>query len=155
MKQLRSKPATSQKRRAVAAVEMAIALPLLVLMLLGTIDLGQFVNVGQVVSNASRVGARKASAHSTKTVAEVEAEVVNYLDNYFPGQSAATIDGATTVSVAFDNGTALSGNDFEFMEEGVKLIVTVQFDYSAVRWVNGITQLDNRPLTVTTTIRRL
>lgn len=155
MKQLRSQPATLQKRRAVAAVEMAIALPLLVLLLLGTIDLGQFVNVGQVVSNASRVGARKASVKATKTVADVEAEVINYLDHYFPGRSTSEIQNATTVSVMFANGTALSGNDLAFLEDGVKMIVTVQFDYSAVRWVNGITQLDNRPLTVATTIRRL
>lgn len=155
MKRIRSKTANTPQRRAVAAVEMALALPLLVLMLLGTIDLGQFVNVGQVISNASRIGARKASVNATKTVAEVEAEVINYLDNYFPGQSTATLQNATTVNVALGNGTALSGNDLAFLDDGVKMVVTVQFDYSAVRWVNGITQLDNRPLVVATTIRRL
>ncbi|MBD3672670.1 MAG: pilus assembly protein [Planctomycetaceae bacterium] len=155
MKRLRSKPIAPHKRNAVAAVEMAVSLPLLVLLLLGTIDLGQFMNVGQVVSNASRIGARKASVHRTKDISEVKAEVLNYLGYYFPNQSASTLSGATTVKVALENGTTLSGTDLTYVEDGVRVVVSVQFNYSAVRWIKGIPQLDSRALNVDTTIRRL
>jgi Flp pilus assembly protein TadG len=48
-------------RNGIAAVECAIVAPLLVLLLLGAIDLGQYVNVYQKVSDASRAGARIAA----------------------------------------------------------------------------------------------
>jgi len=154
MNDLRNHDNQSQDRRGIAAVEMAVSLPLLVIMLLGAIDLGQFVNSGQVISNASRVGARKAAHHDTKSLSEVEAEVVNYLDTYFPNKSTSEIQSATTVSVTLADGTTVGSNGLPNLE-GIKLVVTVQFMYSSVRWINGITQLDNRPISVSTTIRRL
>ena len=36
-----------------------------------------------------------------------------------------------------------------------KVQVTVALNYAAVRWVNGITMLNKRPISVTTTMRRL
>jgi len=145
----------NNRRQGVAAVELALALPLLVLMMLGTIDLGQFVNVGQVISNASRVGARKAALFDTKTDSQVESEVVSYLNNYFPKQSAATLQGATTVSISRADGTSVSGNALGSVPEGEKLQVTVRFNYAATRWIQGITDLDGRSIQVTTTIRRM
>jgi len=146
---------SSNPREGIAAVEMALALPLLVLMLLGTIDLGQFVNVGQVISNASRVGARKAAVFDTKTVAQVESEVVSYLDSYFPRQSASTVQGATTVSVNRADGSSVAGNALRLVPEGEKLQVTVRFNYASTRWIQGITRLNGRSIQVTTTIRRM
>jgi len=146
---------TVNQRTGVAALELALALPLLVLMMLGTIDLGQFVNVGQVISNASRVGARKAALSDTKTVAEVESEVVNYLNSYFPKQSASTLQNATTVSVSRSDGTSVSSNALGSITTGEKLQVTVRFDYSATRWIQGLSALNGGDIQVTTTIRKM
>ncbi len=47
--------------RGAAAVEFALLLPLLLLILLGTIDWGYFFFIEQLVTNASREGARAGS----------------------------------------------------------------------------------------------
>ena len=52
-----------------ATVELAIVLPVLMIFALGTIDAGQFANVNQIVSTASREGARVAARNATDDVA--------------------------------------------------------------------------------------
>lgn len=49
------------KRKGAAVVEFAIIAPVLVMLILGMIEVGRFVNANQVVTNASREGARRAS----------------------------------------------------------------------------------------------
>src|SRR5437763_9509107 len=48
-------------RRGIAAVEAAVALPLLVILLLGTWEVGRLVEVMQIMCNATREGARLAA----------------------------------------------------------------------------------------------
>jgi hypothetical protein len=48
----------SRKRRGVAAVEFAVILPLLLLLLVGIWELGRIIHVQQTVNNAARDGAR-------------------------------------------------------------------------------------------------
>ena len=86
-------------RRGAAAVECAMVSPLLVLIVLGAIDIGQFLNVSQVVDNSAREGARKAIRSSTTSVADVESVVESYLGDYFPGVSSSDIASATAVTV--------------------------------------------------------
>ena len=155
MRVLRSHRQSDRTRRGIAAVEMALATPGLVLMLLGTIDLGQFVSVGQVVSNSSRVAARKASRFDTKNVSEVQAEVVNYLKNYFPNKTATQLTNATTVTVTNAAGATVSGTGLGAIPDGQKLKVKVVFTYGTVRWVTGIPELNNNSLVVETTARRM
>ncbi len=52
-------------RRAVAAVEAAVALPILLLFLAAVIDLGRLAKMADCVSNAARNGAQYGSANST------------------------------------------------------------------------------------------
>jgi Flp pilus assembly protein TadG len=68
-----------KQRSAVAAVECAIVLPLLTLLVLGAIDVGQFANVYQKVSDASREGARAAARYGTETTSQVKSTVMSYL----------------------------------------------------------------------------
>ncbi|MGB6041722.1 MAG: TadE family protein, partial [Pirellulales bacterium] len=49
-----------KKRRGVAAVEFALVAPLFVLMVMGMIEVGRAIMVQQVLTNASREGARRA-----------------------------------------------------------------------------------------------
>ena len=65
------------RRKGVATVELALTVPILLILLLGAIDTGQYANVYQTVSNASREGARVAARGGTFNVSAVEASVVN------------------------------------------------------------------------------
>lgn len=57
-------------RKGQAAVEMALVLPLLLLILLGILEFGRILSGWMVISNASREGARAAALGSTNTVIE-------------------------------------------------------------------------------------
>ena len=143
------------RRRGAAAVEFAVAAPVLVLLVLGMIDVGQFMNVGQVISNASRVGARKAARFDTKVVTDVRTEVLDYLEDYLTGVSRASIDGALTVTVKDSGGSTISGNGLASMSSGDQVQVQVQFNFGTVRWFDGFDGLDNKNLSATSMMRRL
>jgi Flp pilus assembly protein TadG len=68
----------SRGRRGVAAVELALVLPLLFFFLLGAWEVGRLVQINQIVSNAAREGARQAST-GTITYDQVNTVVINYL----------------------------------------------------------------------------
>ncbi|HUT14609.1 MAG TPA: TadE family protein [Thermoguttaceae bacterium] len=60
----------SRRRRGVAAVEMAIILPLLVTIVLGCVDLGRFAHAFIAVNNAARAGAGFACLHPFTTTTQ-------------------------------------------------------------------------------------
>ena len=123
-------------------------------MMLGAIDVGQFVNVNQVVSNASREGARVACKFDTTNSATVTAAVENYLAAFYPGQSSGAISAATTVSVTNDAGTPVAGGDITTIAEGDPVRVVVSFQFDTVRWMQGMTYLTGQNVTTTTIMRR-
>jgi Flp pilus assembly protein TadG len=138
----------------VAAVEFALIAPLMVAVVMGTIDVGQFVNVGQLVSNVSREGARMASRNGTATVAEVETTVRNYIANSFPNLSDSEVAAATQVTVLDSNSSTISGGDLTTISSGSSISVQVVFNFDAVRWVRGVDYMDGQSLRVTTVMRR-
>jgi Flp pilus assembly protein TadG len=86
---------TSQ--RGAAAVEFAIILPLLVSLVLGTIDWGYYFFVQQVVTNAAREGARVGTLYDPTSpgadalaVADAEATARSYLDGAGLAAAGAT-----------------------------------------------------------------
>lgn len=80
-----------RKERGAAAVEMAIVLPLLLLIIGGIVDFGRAYYLNSVITNASREGARMVAMGYT--VPEANARV---------GQAApATSTGGLTVNRAF------------------------------------------------------
>jgi Flp pilus assembly protein TadG len=66
------------RRRAVAAVEFAALLPLILTLLLGIWDLGRLIEIQQLLTNAAREGGRQASTGQL-TNSEVQAVVAQYL----------------------------------------------------------------------------
>ena len=80
-------PAGRQREGGAAAVEFALVLPLLMMLLLGTIDWGFYFWQVQVCTNAAREGARVGSLYRPTdldfSVAQSEAEnaVSNYITN--------------------------------------------------------------------------
>jgi len=141
-------------RRAAAIVEFALTAPLLFLLLLGAIDVGQFVNAGQVVSDASREGARLAARADTTSVDEVESAVLTYLGNCYPNMSSEALATATGVSVTDAEGDTISGTNLSSVATGAAINVDVTFQFDAVRWLNGVNFAANKVLQTTTMARR-
>src|SRR5262245_25544717 len=67
-------------RRGTAIVEAAIMLPLVVILLLGTWELGRISEVQQILNNGVREGARQAAA-GVMTNSQVQSVVTNYVKN--------------------------------------------------------------------------
>ena len=105
-------------RRGVAAVEFAIVSPFLILLIFGIIEFGRAIMVQQVLTSASREGARRAVLEEA-TASEVTTVVSDYLTN-------CSIAGATvTVSP-----TPLTSAGF-----GDPVTVTVSVPYDQVSWI--------------------
>lgn len=60
-----------QKERGAVAVEMAMVLPLLLLILIGTMEFGRVFNVQNSLTQAAREGARHAAIHYNKADLDV------------------------------------------------------------------------------------
>ncbi len=149
----KSRRRPSVSRRGAAAVECAIIAPLLTLLLLGAIDVGQFANMYQKVSDASRHGARVAAKNGTATTAAVETAVMNYLQQACPNLAPAEIDSATTVTVMNSAGTSMSGS-LAAVTTGSQIRVQVTMQFEPVRLISGFEGLDGSQLTTTTRMRR-
>ena len=126
-----------RQRRAAAAVEFAIVAPVFFLLILGMIEYGRMVMVQQVITNASREGARQAVLDGA-TTAEVTTVVNDYL-------TSGSISGAT-VTVTPDPPT-----NAEF---GDPVTVSVSIPFSQVSWLPSPMYLGGKTLTATTVMRR-
>lgn len=136
---MRLPPRAARRRRrsAVAAVELALTLPLLTILLLGIWELGRAIQVYQVVSNAAREGARQAaSAKYTKD--EVRQAVFEYLQranvqlsDTLPPASVTLAN--TNATIVVENlttgGETLDANQLDRMQ------VTVAVPVRNFRWV--------------------
>ncbi len=120
------------------------------ILVLGIIDVGQFVNVGQTVSNVSRKGARLAARNTTLNTSEVEAAVSSYVTAIYPSIPASAIQ----VTVLDGAGGAIAGADLTTINTGSPISVQVVLQFDPVRWLTGLTLLDNRTITTTTVTRR-
>lgn len=129
-------------RAGAAAVEMAFALPLMLLLLVGTWEVGRMVEAQQVVSNAAREGARQAAA-GKKTYDEIKAMVLAHLEQN--GIQTTDSGGATNVEVGIantttgDSGTSGSGQAANYNPQNAAqlddLECTVTLPYANVQWV--------------------
>jgi Flp pilus assembly protein TadG len=88
---IRSSTRRFQPRRGTAAVELAVVAPLVVGLLVGLLEVGRLVQANQIVSNAAREGARKAST-GINSYSDVQTAVANYLTNAgITNQSGLTV----------------------------------------------------------------
>lgn len=70
-----------QNNRGVAAVELAICLPILILLVCGSIEFGLLFYNQQVITNASREGVRAGIVTETET-----ADIIQIVENYCNGK---------------------------------------------------------------------
>ena len=127
-------------RRGTAAVEFALVAPIFFLLILGMIEIGRAVMVQQIITNASREGARLAVLPGT-TGQEVVTRVGDILDD-------SGISGATT-QVLGENDTPIDPQSSGYGEV-IKVRVSVPF--SNVSWLPGAKYV-NGDLTATTVMR--
>jgi Flp pilus assembly protein TadG len=128
--------------------------PILVILILGIVDVGQYVNVGQTVSNASREGARVAARTTTLSVSDVENSVSGYLAESFAGVPSETLSEAVDVNVTDGYGCSIADGDLTAVAAGSPLSVEVTLSFNAVRWLNGVGLANDRTLSITTVMRR-
>lgn len=126
-----------RNRRATAAVEFAIVAPVFLLLVFGMIEYGRMVMVYQVLTNASREGARVAVLDGAST-ASVTANVNTYLSN-------GTITGATVTVTPNPPSTAQYGDP---------VTVTVSIPFNQVSWLPSPMYLGGKTLTSSTVMRR-
>ena len=105
------------KRNGVAAVEFAVVAPVFFLLVIGFIELGRAMMVQQVLTNASRVGARNATMLNSTEQGVIDT-VSDYAENVsIPG---------TTVTCSPSPAVAAAGD---------QMTVTVSVPFSEVTWM--------------------
>jgi Flp pilus assembly protein TadG len=131
-----------RNRQGAAAVEFAVVAPVFFLMIFGMIEIGRAVMVQQIITNASREGARIAVLDSTTPTHDtVVNSVKSYLQNGGVSGSAATV--------------TISPNEPTSAGYGQPVTVTVQIPFSSVSWLpTPIFLGSTSKLTASTVMRR-
>jgi len=118
----------TSRRDAVAAVEFAVTLPLLLLLLVGIWEVERIVQVKQIVSNAAREGARAAST-GTNDYDEIRTLVLNYLTNSGINNTGVAVE---VKNITKDSsGTTYDPSAATQLD---RLEVTVSLPFDNVRW---------------------
>jgi hypothetical protein len=135
------KPCRSYRRnrRAASAVEFALIAPVFFLLILGMVEYGRMVMIQQVITNASREGARQAVLDGATTEG-VQELVADYLEL---GQVASA---SAVVTVSPNPPT-----DAEF---GDPITVTVAIPFDEVSWLPSPMYLGGQTMRATTVMRR-
>ncbi|MCA9020570.1 MAG: pilus assembly protein [Planctomycetaceae bacterium] len=144
----------NSKRRGIAAVECALVIPLLVMIAMGTIDVSQYVNVAQLVNDASYEGARRASQNNVLNQSEVEQAVLNYFSGQFPNMASGEIGSALTVNIRDSIDASIPNGNLETIPSGSAVSVQVIFQFNSVRWLSGFAGLNGVSIETTTVMRR-
>ena len=118
-------------------MEFAVVAPLFFLLILGMVEFGRMMMVQQVLTNASREGARIAVLDNT-TTSDVTTAVENYL-------SSGTISGAT-ITITPDPPSSAG--------YGQPVTVTVSVPFDQVSWLPSPMFLGGNTLEATTVMRR-
>jgi Flp pilus assembly protein TadG len=126
-----------KKRRGAAVVEFALVAPLFFLLVLGMIEYGRMVMVQQILTNASREGARRAVLDGIAD-ADVQTAVGTYLTD--TSITGATVTVATNAPVAPDYAESRT--------------VTVTIPFSQVSWLPSPMYLGSYTMSASTTMRR-
>jgi len=125
-------------RRGAAIVEFAVVAPVFLNLFVGTVELSRAIVVQQLLTNASREGARVGGYSTTMSTATVTSAVNTYLSN--EGITGAT----TTVS---PNPPSLAAN-------GSPVSVTVSIPFNNVSWLPSPFYLGGQTLSATSVMCR-
>jgi len=115
------------RRRGVAAVEMAVVLPVFVTVTLGMIELGRAVMVAQLMTNAAREAARMAIIDGSTNTS------VSNAATSFMASAAKVSQGDVTVTIT--TSTSGGGNDVANAKPQDLVTVNLSVPYSKVSWI--------------------
>jgi Flp pilus assembly protein TadG len=118
-----------------AAVEMALLLPILIILIFGAIEFGVFMYDQQVLTNASREGARAGIVQQSPSV--TVGEIQQIVSDYASGRLITFGSGGTVPSTVVSAGTG----DF-----GSPVTVTATYDYEFFVTGNLIPGFDGQRL---------
>jgi len=131
LKPVKRKHVIWRDNRGAAAIEMALVLPILVVLVLGIMEFGILMFSQQVIVNASREGARQGIVLATPR--PTEGDVQNVVANY-NGLAVVTVEGAGGAT-------------------GTNLTVSVNYPYQFIALNNFVPGLpDPFPLTASATM---
>jgi Flp pilus assembly protein TadG len=128
----------NDSRRGAALVEFAVVMPVFLVFIVGMIEIGRAIMVQQLITNASREGARIAGYDSTTQTSTITSAVNTSLSN------VKITNATTTVSPDPPSGAS----------DGQQVSVTVSIPYAQVSWVPSPFFLKNRTLQATSVMRR-
>ncbi len=124
-------------RRGAAVVEFAIVAPVLLLLVFGMIEYGRLIMVQQVLTNATREGARRAVLDGATTSA-VTSVVTDYLSTSHISGAVITVTPNPPSNAAF----------------GEPVTVSAQVSFSEVSWLPTPMFLSGKTMSATTVMRR-
>jgi Flp pilus assembly protein TadG len=111
------------RRRGAALVEFALLLPVLMTLLVGAWEAGRLIEINQILSNATREGARQASSGQA-TSSQVQQTVLNYMKN----AGLPTTNAVVTVSDLTNSGDPSNATQLDHLQ------VSVSIPFKDVRW---------------------
>jgi Flp pilus assembly protein TadG len=119
-------------------VEFAVVAPVFLILITGIIELGRAIVVQQLLTNASREGARIGGYDTTNSTSTVTTAVNSYLSN-------VRISGATTT---------VSPNPLSSAKDGDSVSVTVSIPFSSVSYLPAPVYMAGTTLRATTVMLR-
>jgi Flp pilus assembly protein TadG len=129
--------------RGAALLEVAITLPIVLLVSVGIFEFGRAYQTAQVLTNAAREGAR-VSILIEQTDLQVDAAVRNYMKS---GRIPDASKDPSPITVGIERSVAFGGNTAS------RITITYPFNFmvlnSVVRLVRSASQLGDAPLTLT------
>ena len=128
-----------------AAVEFAIVLPLLILLVFGIIEFSVAFYDKAMITNASREGARAGIVFSDMDASQREAEIIGVVDTYC-GDHLITFGAPTDVATTTEGSGGSSGEP---------LTVRVAYQYSFLVLPNFVTDLTGGITLVAETVMRM
>ena len=113
------------------------------------VDVAQYINVSQVINNASREGAYVAARPTTTSVDEVEDLINEYL------LDVLHVSDSDNIQIVLKEGDEpIEGDQLSDVAEGTQLEVQVSFDFDSIRWLPGLVYWSGEAAKCNTTFRK-
>ena len=141
-------------QKGVAAIEFAIVLPLLMIIIFGIVEFGLLLYDKQVITNASREGARAGVVVGVSRVDD--AGILEVMDRYIE-DNLVTFGSTPSLDITICPGPSCSPSspDREDMDFGDDLTVTVTYDYDFLVLPNFVASLTGMQTLVATTVMKM
>ncbi|PHR90618.1 MAG: hypothetical protein COA78_34915 [Blastopirellula sp.] len=142
---------SASSRKGMAVIETAVLLPFLVLLILGTSELGWYVYGAQTLHNVAREGVRVA-ARADSTNADVEAAIQVALSNSVGVDSAAV---SSRISCLNSQGEELyQVQNLSINENGKAIRVIVSMDIGDFAFATNILGLESQSISCYAVMQR-